>query len=78
MRKTIKETKKKYFSNQFGRYEGNDKKTWQTIDNALQRKSRKTIPDAISVNAKFSTNKQGIANEYTIQKLSKYLDCIYF
>ena len=34
------------------------KKTWQTIDNALHRKSRKTIPDAISINAKLSTNKQ--------------------
>ena len=35
------------------------KKTWQTIDNALHRKSRKIIPDAISVNPKLSTNKQG-------------------
>ena len=64
LRKTIKEAKKKYFSNQFGRYEGNGKKTWQTIDNALHRKSRKTIPDAISINAKLSTNKQEIANEF--------------
>ena len=64
LRKTIKEAKKKYFSNQFGRYEGNGKKTWQTIDNALHRKSRKTIPDAISVNTKLNTNKQEIANEF--------------
>ena len=64
LRKTIKEAKKKYFLNQFGRYEGNGKKTWQTIDNALHRKSRKTIPDAISINAKLSTNKQEIANEF--------------
>ena len=64
LRKTIKEAKKKYFSNQFGRYEGNSKKTWQTIDNALHKKSRKTIPDAISINAKLSTNKQEIANEF--------------
>ena len=28
------------------------KKNWQTIDNALYRKSLKTIPDAISVNKK--------------------------
>ena len=26
LRKTIKEAKKKYFSNQFGRYDGNSKK----------------------------------------------------
>ena len=64
LRKTIKEAKKKYFSNQFGRYEGNGKKTWQTIDNALHRKSRKTIPDAISVNTRLNTNKQEIANEF--------------
>ena len=64
LRKTIKEAKKKYFSNQFSRYEGNGKKTWQTIDNALHRKSCKTIPDAISINAKLSTNKQEIANEF--------------
>ena len=33
LRKTITEAKKRYFSNQFGRYEGNGKKTWKTIDN---------------------------------------------
>ena len=64
MRKTITEAKKRYFSNQFGRYEGNGKKTWKTIDNALHRKSLKAIPDAISVNTKLSTNKQEIANEF--------------
>ena len=64
LRKTITEAKKRYFSNQFGRYEGNGKKTWKTIDNALHRKSLKAIPDAISVNTKLSTNKQEIANEF--------------
>ena len=64
LRKTITEAKKRYFSNRFGRYEGNGKKTWKTIDNALHRKSRKAIADAISVNTKLSTNKQGIANEF--------------
>ena len=37
LRKTITEAKKKYFSNQFGRYKCNGKKTWKTIDNALHR-----------------------------------------
>ena len=64
LRKTIKEAKKKYFLNQFGRYEVNGTKTWQTIDDALHRKSRKTIPDAISVNTKLNTNKQETANEF--------------
>ena len=64
LRKTITEAKKRYFSNQFGRYEGNGKKTWKTIDNALHRKSLKAIPDAISVNTKLSTNKQEISNEF--------------
>ena len=41
-----------------------EKKTWQTIDNALHRQSHKTIPDAISVNTKLNTNKQEIANEF--------------
>ena len=39
-------------------------KTWKTIDDALHRKSRKAIPDAISVNTKLSTNKQENANEF--------------
>ena len=47
------------------------KKTWKTIDNALYRKPRKAIPDAISVNTKLSTNKQEIANEF-----NKYLATI--
>ena len=58
LRKTITQVKKRYFSNQLRRYEVNGKKTWKTIDNALHRKSRKAIPDAISVNTKLSTNKQ--------------------
>ena len=39
-------------------------KTWKTIDDALHRKSRKAIPDAISVNTKLSTNKQENADEF--------------
>ena len=64
LRKTITEAKKRYCFNQFGRHEGNGKKTWKTIDNALHRKSRKAIPGAISVKTKLSTNIQEVANEF--------------
>ena len=40
------------------------KKTWNTIDNALHRKSCKAIPDPITVNTKLSTNKLEIAIEF--------------
>ena len=39
--------KKLYFSGQFIKQRGNGRKTWQTIDNALHRKSNKTSPNAV-------------------------------
>ena len=65
MRKTITQAKKNiYFSNQFTRHVGNGQKTWQTIDNALNRKPPKSTPDTISIDSKLCTNKKDIANEY--------------
>ena len=51
-RKTITQAKKIYFSNQFTRHVGNGQKTWQTIDNALNKKPPKSTPDTISIDSK--------------------------
>ena len=48
LRKTITQAKKIYFSNQFTRHVGNDQKTWQTIDNALNRKPPKLTPPPLT------------------------------
>ena len=64
LRKTITQAKKNYFSNQFTRHVGNGQKTWQTIDNALNRKPPKSTPDTISIDSKLCTNKKDIANEF--------------
>ena len=52
LRKIITQAKKIYFSNQFTRHVGNGQKTWQTIDNALNRKPPKSTPDTISIDLK--------------------------
>ena len=64
MRKTITQAKNIYFCNQFTRHVGNGQKTWQTIDNALNRKPPKSTPDTISIDSKLCTNKKDIANEF--------------
>ena len=64
LRKTITQAKKNYFSNQFTRHVGNGQKTWQTIDNALNRKPPKSTPGTISIDSKLCTNKKDIANEF--------------
>ena len=58
LRKTITQVKKYIFSNQFTKHVGNGQKTWQTIDNALNRKSPKSTHDTISINSKLFTNKK--------------------
>ena len=58
LRKTITQAKKNYFSNQFTRHVGNGQKTWQTIDNALNRKPPKSTPDTIFIDSKLCTNKK--------------------
>ena len=61
MRKTITRA---IFSNQFTRHVGNGQKTWQTIDNVLNRKPPKSTPDTISIDSKLCTNKKDRANEF--------------
>ena len=41
LRRTINHAKKLYFYTQFEKHEGNGTKTWRTVDNALNRKTRK-------------------------------------
>ena len=62
--KPLLRPKKLYFSNQFTKHIGNSQKTWQTIDNAFNRKPPKSTPDTISIDSKLCTNKKEIVNEF--------------
>ena len=53
-----------YFHTQFEKHEGNGTKTWRTVDNALNRKARRTTPDAISIDNHLCTSKPKIADEF--------------
>ena len=54
--------KKLYFPGQIIKQRGTGSKTWQTIDNALHRKSNKTSPNAELIVADICTNKENMAN----------------
>ena len=58
LRRLINQAKKLYFSGQLIKQRGNGRKTWQTIDNALHRKSNKTSLHFIC------TNKENMANAF--------------
>ena len=64
LRRLINQAKKLYFSGQFIKQRGNGRKTWQTIDNALHRKSNKTSPNAILIDGDICTNKENMANAF--------------
>ena len=64
LRRTINHAKKLYFHTQFEKHEGNGTKTWRTVDNALNRKARRTTPHAISIDNYLCTSKPKIANEF--------------
>ena len=64
LRRLINQAKKLYFSSQFIKQRGNGRKTWQTIDNALHRKSNKTSPNAILIDGDICTNKENMVNAF--------------
>ena len=41
-----------------------EKKTWETLDNVLHRKALKSLPDAIQINDKLSTDKTEMADSF--------------
>ena len=43
---------------------GDGKKTWETLDNVLHRKTSKSSPDAIQINDKLSTDKTEMADSF--------------
>ena len=47
LRRLINQAKKLYFSSQFIEQRGNGRKTWQTIDNALHKKSNRPISQTV-------------------------------
>ena len=64
LRRTINHAKKLYFHTQFEKHEGNGTKTWRTVDNALNRKARRTTPNVISIDNHLCTSKPKIADEF--------------
>ena len=53
-----------YFHTQFEKHEGNGTKTSLTVDDALNRKARRTTPDVVSVDNHLCTSKPKIADEF--------------
>ena len=64
LRRLINQAKKLYFSGQFIKQRGNDRKTWQTIDNALHRKPHKSSPDGVLINGDMCNDKKNMANAF--------------
>ena len=64
LRRTINHAKKLYFHTQFEKHEGNGTKTWRTVDNALNRKTRRMTPDVISIDNHLCTSKPKIADAF--------------
>ena len=64
LRKIINLAKNYYFSTQFQKNKGDGKKTWETLDNVLHRKTSKSLPDAIQINDKLSTDKTEMADSF--------------
>ena len=64
LRKIINLAKNHYYSTQFQKNKGDGKKTWETLDNVLHRKTSKSSPDAIQINDKLSTDKTEMADSF--------------
>ena len=64
LRRLIDQVKNKYYSKQFDRNRRNGKKTWQTIDQALHRKTLKSTPDDIIIDNKLSSDKKEMADTF--------------
>ena len=64
LRRLINQAKKLYFSGQFFKQRGTGRKTWQTIDNALHRKSNRISPNAILIDGDICINKENMANAF--------------
>ena len=64
LRRIINRAKNYYFSTQFQKNKGDGKKTWETLDNVLHSKTSKSLPDAIQINDKLSTDKTEMADSF--------------
>ena len=64
LKRIINRAKNYYFSTQFQKNKGDGKKTWQSLDNVLHRKTSKSSPDAIQINNKLSTDKTEMADSF--------------
>ena len=66
LRKIINRAKNYYFSTQFQKNKEDGKKTWETLDNVLHRKTSKYSPDAIQINGKLSMDKTEMVESFNI------------
>ena len=65
LKKAINEAKNKYYSNEFSKYRDNLKKSWETINQILNRdKKSSQCPTQILVNSEKITDKQKIAEKF--------------
>ena len=64
LRRIINLAKKYYFSTHFQKNKGDGKKTWETLDNVLHRKTSKSSPHDIQINDKLSTDKTEMADSF--------------
>ena len=69
LQKNINHAKKLCFHTQFEKHERNGTKTWRTVDNALNRKARRTTPDVISIDNYVRVNRKLPTNLITTSRL---------
>ena len=71
LRRLINRAKKLYFLGQLIKQRGKSRKTWQTLDNALHKKSHKSLPDGVLIIVGMCNDKKNMSNA-----INEYFDTI--
>ena len=64
LKKIIREAKLKFYQSKFEKYKSKSKETWQTIDEVINKKDTKTLPDFMIIENQKVTDKSVIANKF--------------
>ena len=64
LKKVIREAKLKFYQSKFEKYKSNSKETWQTINEIINKKDTKTLPDFMIIENEKVTDKSVIANKF--------------
>ena len=64
LRRSIRETKRLYYTRTFAIYKNNIKQTWTIIKDTLQRKLKCKIPNKFFIDNRMLTDSDKIANEF--------------